>query len=125
MDKPDDQQQQVAPQTEPNRPPAFRLGPIGEDDDAGAKEEREHRHRLLIDKDFAGDADGPVEPGVGSGIVKVEEGRLGEPERDGIHHENAERCETANGVEISDAFGLADWSVDVGHMRLSPIHLGS
>ena len=76
---------------------------------------------LLIDKDFAGDADGPVEPGVGSGVVNVEVGRSGEPERDGIHHENAERCEAANGIEISDAFGLADWCGGVGHMSLSPI----
>ena len=125
MHETDPEQEGVAPQAEPVRPTTFGRSPIGEDNDAGAEQHREHCHRLLIDEHLAEDPHNPVEGGVGAGIVEVEVGRLWQTERHGVHHEDAERGDATNGVEIGDPFGSGDRRRRIGHVSFSPIHLGS
>ena len=125
MHETDPEQEGVAPQAEPVRPATFGRSPVGEDDDARAEQHREHRHRLLIDEYLTEDPHNPVEGGVGAGVVEVEVRRLWQTERHGVHHEDAERGDATNGVEIGDPFGSGDRRCGIGHVRSSPIHLGS
>ena len=125
MHETDPEQEGVAPQAEPVRPATFGRSPVGEDDDAGAEQHREHRHRLLIDEHLAEDPHNPVEGGVGAGVVEVEVRRLWQTERHGVHHEDAERGDATNGVEIGDPFGSGDRRRGIGHVSSSPTHLGS
>ena len=108
VQKADAQQQQVAPQAEQHRSAALGPRAVGEQGDAGAEQQREEAHHLLVGEDLAEAADDPVEHRVGPAAVEVEVGRGRHRERHDVHQQDAQRRPPADGVEIGDALGPAD-----------------
>ncbi len=92
-------QQNVAPEVQPNSQPAASVCAFDEEHDPGAEQQGEEPHELLIDEDFAEDAYGPVQPGLGASGAEVPVGHMPELEADGVHQEYAQHGDTANEVK--------------------------
>ena len=106
MEDADGQQEYIAPEIQPNSPPAASLGTFDEEHHPGAEEQGEESHELLVDEDFTEDAHGPVQPGFGASGAEVPVGHLPKLEADGVHQQDAQHGDAANEVKAGYPSGL-------------------
>ena len=102
----DQQQQRVSPQVQQDCAPSSCAGAVDEENHARAEQHRKQPHELLVDEDFAEDADGPVKPCLGAARAQVVIVAGAELEGYGVHEEDAEHRDPSNQVEADDALGL-------------------
>ena len=108
VEESDSQQQQVAPQAQHCRSALLLRGPVAEQGDTSAEQQREEPHELLVDEYLAESAYEPVQPGLRTARREVEVRTRTETVGDYVHYRYCQYRDSPDHVQVGVAGAQPD-----------------